>query len=562
MTEHAASVDPERPLVLGHETLTLHDITDVARRGRPVGISDDPDVLGRVKEAHSLLERWAHQGRLIYGVATAFGGLADKLLSRADAVLLQNRSVRAHKTGAGATLPVDFVRAGMLLRLNSHLKGHSGVREELMRRLQLFLNEGITPRVRELGSIGASGDLVPLNYICGCVIGAPGFHVEKEGTVTEARDAIARLGLAPMELGTREGLAMMNGTSLSAGAAALLSEDAQRLLNATMAFHALAFQALDASDEPLHPFIHSLKPHPGQVWTANVLRSLLDGSDFVHTAPTGSGSGEGRRLIQDRYSLRCAPQYLGPLVEDLAIGEERVLLDANGCSDNPLIDIDRETVLHGGNFLGQYLSHSVDSLRWCLGMMAKHVDAQIALMMSPEFSNGLPPSLIGNGRDPANIGLKGLQLTGNSIVGLLLHSGASVADRFPTYAEQHNQNLNSQSLGACLLGRDSVDRFRIQVSVGILICIQALDLRSYRDSGSYDPRPRLSRAGCSFYERLRAVLESPIRADRPFVWNDDDRDLEDSLRQVAGALGEDELLGEILDAPFEGGSLGSALAAL
>lgn len=265
------------------------------------------------------------------------------------------------------------------------------------------------------------------------------------------------------------------------------------------------------------------------------MAQLLDRTQVCADTVAADGHAPGT-LIQDRYSVRCIPQFLGPLVEDLLSAEQQIEAEVNGCSDNPIIDVDGGGVHHGGNFLAQYVAQAEDRLRYGLAMSAKHVDAQIALLMTPEFSNGLPPSLTGNPADGANLGLKGLQITGNSIVPLLLHHAMPIADRFQTHAEQFNQNVNSQSLAACLLCGESLHMYRQYLSIALLVAVQAVDLRAEIVSGSHDPRPLLSPSTLRVYEAIRAAVQSAPNAAEPYVHDDDGQPLDLHIERVADAL--------------------------
>ena len=296
-----------------------------------------------------------------------------------------------------------------------------------------------TPHVREFGSIGASGDLVPFANITGSLIGLdPCFTVDFNGDEVDALVALERLGLPRLRLRAKEGLAMVNGTSMMTGIAAICAYDMKVLHPLAMGAHALAIQGLGGTNESFHPFIHAHKPHPGQMWAAAYMLNLLAGSKLSLDELSGHRDSYTHDLIQDRYSLRCLPQYMGPIADGLAQISRQIEIEINAVTDNPLIDIEHRRNYHGGNFLGQYIGVAMDHLRYYIGLLSKHLDVQIALLVTPEFNNGLPPSLIGNTARQVNMGLKGLQLTGNSIMPLLTFFGNSLVDRFPTHAEQFN----------------------------------------------------------------------------------------------------------------------------
>ncbi|MGD2272761.1 MAG: aromatic amino acid ammonia-lyase, partial [Desulfobacterales bacterium] len=422
-------------------------------------------------------------------------------------------------------------------RANSHLLGLSGLRLELVRRMITFLNANITPHVREFGSIGASGDLTPLVSITGALIGRhKNFTVDFNGEAVDAVTALKRLQLPRLKLRPKEGLAMINGTAVMAGVAANCVYDARILLALAMGAHAFFIQSLSGTNQSFHPFIHAHKPHPGQKWSAARMLDLLEGSLLVRDELDRRQDHREGQLIQDRYSLRCLPQYMGPIVDGLEQIANQVTIEINSATDNPLIDPENSRDFHGGNFLGQYIGVAMDQLRYHLGLLAKHLDAQIALLTVPEFSNGLPPSLIGNTDRKVNMGLKGLQICGNSIMPLITFYGNSLADRFPTHAEQFNQNVNSQGYGAANLTRQSIEAFHQYMAVALMFGVQAVDLRTYREMGHYDARAALSPASLKLYEAIRDIVGQPLSDRRPYIRNDNEQMLAEHIRLIAADI--------------------------
>jgi phenylalanine ammonia-lyase len=516
------------------ESLTLEDIVKVAQ-GEKVRLSEDAAVLGRINDSAAYIARAVAEGEPIYGVTTLFGGMADWAVPKEAAGELQRSIVWNLKAATGPRLCEEDVRAAMLLRANSLARGVSGLRLEILKRFEVFLNAGAAPHVHELGSIGASGDLVPLAFIAGSVFGLdPQYKVDINGETLDAHTALKRLGLAPAMPAAKEGLALVNGTSVSTAIAANCVHRAQRLLDLALVIHALYVQALQGTDQSFRPFVHTHKPHPGQVWSAATMLDLLAGSRLVHDEHGGNREHRQGTLIQDRYSLRCLPQYLGPIVDGLDTIARQIEVEANSASDNPLIDAANGDIYHGGNFLAQYTAVGMDQLRYYMGLLAKHVDTQIALLVSPEFSGGLPPSLVGNPERGLNVGFKSLQLVGNSIMPLIGFHGNSIADRYPTHAEQFNQNINSQSMNSAVLARRSLDLLEHYLGNALLFGVQAAALRTFKAEGHYDARACLSPATARVYETVYAVLEKTPSADRPLIWDDTDQFMDDySARMLA-----------------------------
>jgi phenylalanine ammonia-lyase len=527
-SESAATLTDERmPTTINGESLTIQSTYDVAHRSYPVEITWSDVTRQRVHESHQIVVDSVCNGQVIYGVNTGFGGMADVIMSGHEIEEVQNNMLWTHKAGAGKYLPIRDVRAAMLLRANSHLRGSSGIRLQLIERMVTFLNEGVTPCVPELGSIGASGDLVPLSYIAGCIIGhEAGYCVHYEGEIIPAREALDRLGLPCIALEPKEALAMLNGTSVMTGVAAICVAEAKNLLTLTLHVHALMFQGLCATTLSFHPYIHRSKPHRGQVWVAEAMTEILRGSCLLRSSDGGKDRNADCGLVQDRYSLRCLPQYLGPIFDGLNKISADMEVEMNSTSDNPLIDVETKNIYYGGNFLGEYIGIGMDQLRYFIGLAAKHLDVQISMLVEPRFSNGLPPCLIGNEHRRVNMGLKALQIVGNSIMPIISFLGNSIADRFPTHAEQYNQNINSQGFGSANLARQSVDLFRQYLSLSLIFGVQSVDLRAKKMHGGYNAEEYLSPSTRALYTAVRELTGRPADEVRPWLWDDDEQHLD------------------------------------
>lgn len=522
------------PVVLRGAGLSIDEVVQVARFGTAVRLTDDPNVLQRLAASHDYILNAVQSGRKVYGVTTGFGGMADTIISSEDAAELQENLIWFMNSDSGRRLSREDVRAAMVIRANTHLMGFSGLRLELVQRMATFLNANVTPHVREFGSIGASGDLTPLACITGALIGLDKcFTVDFDGREVDALSALERLKLPRLKLNPKEGLAMINGTSVMSGIAANCIYDARLLLALSMGAHALMIQGLRGTNQSFHPFIHQHKPHPGQQWAGSQMLQLLSGSRLIQDELDKRLERKSGDLIQDRYSLRCLPQYLGPIVDGLAQIARQVKIEINSATDNPLVDPVNQRDFHGGNFLGQYVGVGMDQMRYYLGLLAKHLDVQIAQLVSPAFNNGLPASLVGNRERRVNMGLKGLQINGNSIMPLLSFLGNSLVDRFPTHAEQFNQNINSLGLGSARLARQAIEAFYQYMAVALMFGVQAADLRTQRVAGHYDARQCLSPATLPLYEAVREVVAIEPSAARPYIRNDNEQALKFHIRRIA-----------------------------
>ena len=266
-------------VTVGNRRLSIEEVARVARCGTRVRLNDENDIAERVQASCDYITNAIESGKPIYGVTTGFGGMANTEITPEEATSLQNNLIWFLKAGAGLKLPTACVRAAMLLRINSHLQGASGIRLELIKRMIAFLNAEVTPHVCELGSIGASGDLVPLAQITGALIGLDeSFNVDFKGREMSAIQALEILDLPRINLRPKEGLAMVNGTSVMTGIAANCVRDSQVILALAMGTHALMIQGLSGTNQSFHPFIHKLKPHFGQLWAASQMVELLKGS--------------------------------------------------------------------------------------------------------------------------------------------------------------------------------------------------------------------------------------------------------------------------------------------
>lgn len=522
-------------VTLTGEDLTIEQISAVVR-GAAVQITSDPAVRARLERSREALRAALERREPIYGVSTLFGAMADRELDHDRLVEVQRLALWQHKTAAGPRLREADVRAAMLLRANSLLRGASAIRLEIIERYTMFLNAGASPHVYQRGSIGASGDLVPLSYIAGAILGLdPAFLVDLGGETLDALTALQRLELAPLEVEAKEGLALNNGTGASTGVAANAIDRALDLVAVGFGAHALFAQSLVATDQTFAPFVHAHKPHPGQVWCAAKMADLLRDSKVIRHELGRDRTQRPGQLLQDRYSLRCLPQFAGPIVDGLAVAKRQIEIEANSANDNPLVDPDTGEIFQTGNFLAQYTGVAMDNLRYHVGLMAKHLDVQIALLMAPEFSNGLSPSLTGNTAG-INVGLKSLQVAANSMGPLLAFYGQSIVDRFPTQAEQFNQNVNSQAMSSANLARDALDIFTHFMAVALFCGVQAIELRSNLTFGSYDARTVLAPECEGLYLAARAAASGPPSDRQPLFWNDMDQIVQPMIEGLIAAL--------------------------
>ena len=525
------------------DKISVNDIVFIATNKGKLILTDDEKIIDGINKSHHFIQQASAKRKPIYGVNTPFGGMATHILSHEETQRLQDNLLYFLKTGTGEFLQDKYVRAAMVILCNALVKGTSGIRYKIIERYVFFINNNIVPRVHELGSIGASGDLVPLSYIAGAVTGnAECFKVKHKGYEKSGVEICNEFNLERIHLQPKEGLALVNSTAMLTAIAVCNLKELKILFALTLQTHALMLQALIASVQPFDDFIHQQKPHEGQLFVANIFRNLLKGSSLVRK--NGELIAGESRLYQDRYSIRCIPQFLGPVADGIKTINKQIEIEANSVTDNPLIDLENYQLIHGGNFLGEYIAIAMDQVRQYIGLVSKHLDAQIAMLVMPEFNSGLPSSLTGNSTNNINMGLKGLQITANSIMPMLLFYGNSIADKFPTHAEQFNQNINSQGFNSALLTAKSLDLFRKYISISLVFAVQAVDLRVRKMDKDFIVKEHISPETYKVYKAVLEVCGKPENGKQPFIFNDNAHPLDDYLKRIENDINQNGLLEE------------------
>jgi len=359
-------------VTLGRARLTCGDVVAVAREGAQVRLS--PAAIERVRAARAVVERISQEGRTVYGITTGFGHLSRVKIAHDQLAELQRNLIRSHASGVGEPFHVATTRAVLLLLANSLARGHSGVRLELLELLVGMLNAGVTPVVPTRGSVGASGDLAPLAHLALVVIGEGEAIVGGERLPGDA--ALARVGLAPLPLTAKEGLALINGTHVMAAVGALMAHDAWQLLRTAEVAAAMSLEALLGSFVPFDARIQALRPQPGQTRTAARMRALLDGSQIN---PSHADCGR----VQDPYTLRCIPQVLGAVRDALTYCTGVFEAELESVTDNPLIFPEDDAVLSGGNFHGEPLALALDMMAIALAQLASFSERRTYSLLGP-----------------------------------------------------------------------------------------------------------------------------------------------------------------------------------
>lgn len=490
----STSSSPE-PVLLGRP-LSLADLEDVARRRRPVAIC--PEAHARAVASRAAIDRILAEGDgapAVYGVNTGFGALAETRIAAHDIRELQRNLVRSHACGVGPDLGEAEVRVMILLRAQVIALGCSGVRTEVLDALAGLLERGVCPRIPAQGSVGASGDLAPLAHLALALLGEG--EARHDGALLPAAEALARAGLAPIELAAKEGLALINGTQYMTALGALSLRDGAGLCAAADIAGAMSLEALMGSRRPFDDRLMRVRPHPGQARTAANLRALLTESEIM-TAHAGCSR------VQDAYSLRCMPQVHGASRDALGWAGEVLTREVNSVTDNPTVFLTEggAELVSGGNFHGQPVALALDLAAMALAELGSISERRVEQLVNPALSNGLPPFLAPH--SGLHSGFMIAQVASAALVSenkVLCHP-ASV-DSIPTSAGRED-HVSMGSIAARKLGQ-VVENVRNSLAIELLSAAQGLDQR----------RPLRPSAGvAAAHAAVRRVVPE-LTADRP-----------------------------------------------
>jgi histidine ammonia-lyase len=444
--------------------ITLGDVVAVAR-GASVELP--PDAVERLRVARVVVQAKVDEGETVYGVTTGFGSLANVRIPPEQAEQLQLGIVRSHAAAVGPPLSREEARAMLFLRAHVLALGHSGVRVEIVERMVEMLNRDLVPVVPEQGSLGASGDLAPLAHLALPLVGRG--EVLVDGRPVAAADAIGAAGLSRLSLQAKEGLALVNGTQGMVAVGILAAERVSSLAKAADIAAAMTIEAALGTDRPFDPRLQDLRPHPGQAASASNLRRLLDGSEVT------ASHRESEHLVQDAYSLRCAPQVHGATREVLEFARRILEVEAGSISDNPIVLPEAGEILSGGNFHGQPVAVALDALAAATVPLAGMSERRLYRLLDPGTNNGLPAFLVpGSG---LNSGFMLAQYTAASLVSeckSMAHP-ASV-DSIPSSAGQEDHV--SMGMTSARHARGIVNNAEVVVAIEVMAAAQGLELRA------------------------------------------------------------------------------------
>ncbi len=481
------------------DSLSLEELVAVARFGAEVEIKKE--ALAAMEKSRRMVEKILEKGEPVYGVNTGFGALSQVSVDAEQAGQLQNNLILSHAVGCGNPLPVETVRAMLLLRANALSKGCSGVRPQIVSTLVEMLNRKVHPIVPEKGSLGASGDLAPLAHMSLVLLGCG--EAEYKGEIMPGKKAMELAGLKTFSLQAKEGLALTNGTQCMAAIGALALYDCKNLCLLADVVSSISVEALQGQISAFDERVHSLRPHSGQQTSAKNLRLILSDSENIKNC-------RGLR-VQDAYALRCIPQVHGAARQAVSHVEDVLNTEFNSVTDNPLIFADEGDVISGGNFHGEPLAICFDYLGIAASELANISERRLERMVNPMLSNGLPPFLTaGSG---VNSGLMIVQYSAASMVSdnkVLAHPDS--VDSIPSSANQEDHV--SMGTNAARHLRMIVENTFNVLSLELFAACQAAQLRkchmSKVDTAVFD----LVRQHIDFIERDRELRRDVIEIQK------------------------------------------------
>lgn len=508
-----------KPLILDGNSLTIEDLYHAAHH--PMYITFSKDAIQRMKASRAVVDEWVESNEAVYGVTTGFGEFSNVRIDPEHLEQLQENLILSHSAGAGEPLPPEVVRAMMVLRMNALLKGYSAIRPETMEFFRTVFNAGIVPVIPSRGSVGSSGDLVQLAHLVLTLMGKG--KVWSNGRRIDSAPVLKNLGLKPLKLTAKEGLALINGTQMMTAFAALAVRDAVQLYKTADIASAMTVEALKGSDTAFDARIQNVRPHRGQIRCAANLRRLMRGSEIRES------HRHGHEKVQDAYSLRCIPQVHGASRDAIRYVYDVVTTEINSATDNPLIFPADRAHLEGGNFHGQPVALALDFLGIALSELANISERRIERMVNGSLS-GLPRFLTSNGG--LNSGLMIAQYTAASLVSenkVLAHP-ASV-DSIPTSANQEDHN-SMGSIGA-------LKAWQILRNVQTVIAIELMTAAQGIDFSRKNPKTHnVMRAGKGVQAAYHLVRMHIAHLDR-------DRVLFNDIRTSCGLLTRGDVLAAV-----------------
>lgn len=490
---------------IGEKDLSLKEIYSILFEKQQVSIA--PNAIKKVEGSFRFLNDFS-KGKLIYGINTGFGPMAQYKIADRDLRQLQFNLIRSHCSGSGPLLSGLDVKSLMLARLSSLAKGYSGIHKELVILLQNLINNEIFPCVYSHGGVGASGDLVQLAHLALCLIGEG--EVLHKGKILDTKSVFKKEKIKALTIHNREGISILNGTSAMTGIGLVNLIYAKKLLNWSMVFSTMITEIVESYDDHFSEELNFVKKHPGQQKIAFGMRKISKGSKLIRKRndhlynPEKIEADIMEEKVQEYYSLRCVPQILGPILDTIEFCEKILLNEVNSVNDNPVIDQQNKNVYHGGNFHGDYVALEMDKLKIAITKLAILSERQLNFLLNDKLNQKLTPFL-NLGKLGLNYGIQGMQFTATST------TAECQTLSMPAYIHSipnnnDNQDIVSMGANAAMITRKVIDNAFEVLAIQAIAVIQAADCLDIKRS--------LSPFGFKVYQELRKKCPIIIE-DRP-----------------------------------------------
>ena len=453
--------------------LELSNFHEVIFKNSKINLCES--VLERVNKSHEFLKEFS-ENKVIYGVNTGFGPMAQYKIEDKDRIQLQFNLIRSHASGTGEALSPECVKAAMLARLNTLCLGNSGVHPSVVSLMVELINRDITPLIYTHGGVGASGDLVQLAHLALVLIGEG--EVYYKGELLPTKEVFKKENLSPIKVELREGIALMNGTSVMTGIGIVNAIYTRKLLNWVVGCSVAINEIVCAYDDHLSFELNRTKKHKGQQQIAKFMRDSLSDSKLIrkredHLYTKENNNPVFKEKVQEYYSLRCVPQILGPVLDTLNVVDRVLIEEVNSANDNPIVDVENKHVYHGGNFHGDYISLEMDKLKIVVTKMTMLAERQLNYLLNHRLNDILPP-FVNLGKLGLNFGMQGVQFTATSTTAenqtlsnpMYVHSIPNNND---------NQDIVSMGTNAALITKRVIENAFEVVAIELITVVQAIE---------------------------------------------------------------------------------------
>ncbi|MDL2227610.1 aromatic amino acid ammonia-lyase [Odoribacter sp. OttesenSCG-928-L07] len=477
-------------------SININTFEDIILRNKKVCI--EKNILDEVNNSYHFLESFS-KDKLIYGINTGLGPMAQYRISDEKRIELQYNLIRSHAAGTGKHLRKDFVKAGMLCRLVNILQAKSGVHVECAELLRDFINNDIIPVIFEHGGVGASGDLVQLAHLALAMIGEGNVYYRDE--LMPAADAMKQCGLSPIKMRIREGLSLINGTSIMTGISIVNLLYAKKLFQLSVMASSMINEVVESYSDSFSKELNQTKLHKGQNVVAGIMREILKDSSLIKQRESTLYNQQVtenviKEKVQEYYSIRCVPQILGPISDAIENAEILIINEANSVNDNPVVDKDSQNVYHGGNFHGDYVSFEMDKLKTAITKLTMINERQLNYLLNPNLNQKLPP-FVNLGVKGLNLGLQAAQFTATST------TAECQTLSFPNYVHSipnnnDNQDIVSMGTNSALITNKIIENAYEVLSIHYIALLQAIDFCKNQN--------KMSSSTKKTYEELREII--------------------------------------------------------